>query len=82
MLFVVVMEGLRVKVDDRGVGNPSTGAAMARAKRWSRRVAAARSAPDQRRCVRQCLMALYSTLPPKRDGSHPLDAQQLKLEGE
>lgn len=54
---------------------------LAKAKRWARRIAAARSAPDKRRCLRRCLDALYAALPPKRDGSHPLDSNNLKLEG-
>jgi len=81
MLLAMVMEGLRVKVDDRGVGNRSTEAAMSRAKRWARRVCGNQSEADKRRCVRRTLDALYSILPPKRDGSHPLDADKLKLEG-
>lgn len=54
---------------------------MSRAKRWSERVSARQSKADKRRCVRRTLEALYSILPPKRDGSHPLDADSLKLEG-
>jgi len=54
---------------------------LKRAKRWLNRAAAARSEPDRRRCHRQGLQALLSILPPKRDGSHPLDADNLKLEG-
>lgn len=57
-------------------------AQLQRAKRWARRVAADQSAPDKRRCVRQCLNALYSILPPKADGTHPLDARNLKLRGD
>jgi hypothetical protein len=56
--------------------------AIARARRWARRVARPQSRPDKNRCVRRTLEALYSILPPKRDGSHPLDADSLKLEGE
>lgn len=56
--------------------------ALARAKRWARRIAAPQSGPDKRRCLRQCLNALYSALPPKPDGTHPLDAVNLKLEGD
>lgn len=54
---------------------------LKRAKRWSRRISAARFRPDKLRCLRQCLNALYSMLPPKLDGSHPLDADRMKLEG-
>jgi hypothetical protein len=56
--------------------------ALNRAKRWLDRAAAASSGPDRQRCHRQGLLALYSTLSPKRDGSHPLDADQLKLGGD
>lgn len=54
---------------------------MAQAKRWARRVCREQSAADKRRCVRRTLDALYSILPPKPDGSHPLDPNNLKLEG-
>jgi hypothetical protein len=57
-------------------------AKLRQARRWARRVAARQSGPDKRRCLRQALNALYSTLPPKRDGTHPLDAAALKLEGD
>ena len=55
---------------------------MAQAKRWARRVARQQSAADKRRCVRRTVDALLSILPPKRDGTHPLDADHLKLEGD
>lgn len=54
---------------------------IVKAKRWACRIARGQSAADKRRCVRRALDALYSTLPPKRDGTHPLDADHLKLEG-
>lgn len=56
--------------------------ALVKAKRWACRVGREQSAADKRRCVRRTLDALYSVLSPKRDGTHPLDADQLKLEGE
>lgn len=62
------------------VADPVTRARQ-RAKRWACRVAAQQSLPDKNRCVRRMFEALYVTLPPKRDGSHPLDADNLKLEG-
>lgn len=55
---------------------------LQRAKRWARRVAADQSKADKRRCVRRTLDALYSILPPKVDGTHPLDPSNLKLRGE
>lgn len=55
---------------------------LVKAKRWACRVRAQQSEADKRRCVRRTIDALYSILPPKRDGTHPLDADQLKLEGE
>lgn len=51
------------------------------AKRWSTRIAREKSPLNKARCQRQMMRALFSALPPKRDGSHPLDADQLKLEG-
>jgi len=55
---------------------------LAKAKRWAYRIPAARSRPDKDRCRRQMLRALYSIMSPKPDGTHPLDADHLKLEGE
>jgi hypothetical protein len=45
-------------------------------------VACRQSKADKNRCVRRTLDALYSILPPKVDGTHPLDARSLKLRGE
>lgn len=56
--------------------------AIQKAKRWASRIPAARSRPDKDRCKRQMLRALYSALSPRCDGTHPLDADNLKLEGE
>ena len=55
---------------------------LAQAERWAERVACRQSKADKNRCVRRTLDALYSILPPKLDGSHPLDARSLKLRGE
>lgn len=55
---------------------------LVKAKRWACRVGREQSAADKRRCVRRTLDALYSILPPKLDGTHPLDAERLKLEGD
>ena len=55
---------------------------IAKAKRWAYRIPAARSRPDKGRCYRLMLRALYSSMSPKPDGTHPLDADSLKLEGE
>lgn len=60
----------------------SDAARILQSKRWARRIARGQSAADKRRCVRRCLDALYAALPPKRDGSHPLDADRVKLEGD
>jgi len=51
-----------------------------RAKRWANRLPGARSRADKRRCLRQMMAALYSALPPKTDGTHPLDASRMTLE--
>lgn len=56
--------------------------AIAKAKRWASRIPAARSRPDKDRCKRQMLQALYSTMARARDGTHPLDADHLKLKGD
>jgi hypothetical protein len=55
---------------------------LAQAERWANRVACQQSKADKKRCVRRTLDALYSILPPKPDGSHPLDARNLTLRGE
>mgnify|MGYP007080395341 CR=1 FL=1 len=55
---------------------------LAQARRWSERVAREQSRQDKQRCVRRTLDALYFILPPKRDGSHPLDEQSFRLEAE
>lgn len=54
---------------------------IARSKRWSERLAAcaSRSERDKGKCYRQMMAALLGALPPKRDGTHPLD--KFKLEG-
>ncbi len=54
---------------------------MQRAKRWADRYAAcaARSDRDSQRCYRQMMAALLGALPPKADGTHPLD--KFRLEG-
>ncbi len=70
-----------MKVDRVRAINRSTGAAMSQAMRWARRVARAQSAADKQRCVRRTVDALLSALPPKVDGTHPLDAGHLKLVG-
>lgn len=54
--------------------------AIERAKRWADRMIATPSQPDKRRCRRQMMRALYSMLPRKTDGTHPLDASRLTLE--
>ena len=61
--------------------SPDQAKTLKRAKRWAQRAAAVRSEPDRRRCHRQSMQALFSILPPKLDGTHPLDAHHLKLEG-
>jgi len=55
---------------------------LAQAERWANRVACQQSKADKNRCVRRTLDALYSILPPKTDGSHPLDGRSLTLRGE
>jgi hypothetical protein len=55
---------------------------LLKAKRWARRVGGEQSKADKNRCVRRTLDALYSILPPKRDGTHPLDPEKMKLEGD
>lgn len=57
--------------------------AFRKAKRWSERLAAcaARSDRDKGKCYRQMMAALLGALPPKRDGTHPLDNNKFKLEG-
>lgn len=52
-----------------------------RAKRWAERIAQEKSPLNKARCQRQMMRVLFSALPPKPDGTHPLDADQLKLEG-
>lgn len=47
---------------------------LRRAKRWASRAAHAQSKPEIARCARQALDSLYAALPPKRDGTHPLDS--------
>lgn len=54
---------------------------LRQAKRWSERYApcAQRSARDGKKCYDKMMAALLGALPPKRDGTHPLD--KFKLEG-
>jgi hypothetical protein len=59
----------------------NSAAALEKARRWAERVACNQSKRDKQRCVRRTLDALYSILPPKPDGTHPLDADKFKLEG-
>lgn len=61
---------------------PAIAKARQRAMRFANRGAACKSEPDKRATWRQTVNALMSTLPPCRDGHHPLDADRLKLEGE
>lgn len=56
----------------------STLPAIARAKRWAHRLPRERWQPGKQKCKKLMLEALYSALPPKRDGTHPLDAQQVE----
>lgn len=51
------------------------------ARHWARRVKRNQSPAGKAHCVRRTLDALYASLPPCRDGHHPLDADRLKLEG-
>jgi hypothetical protein len=53
-----------------------------KAMRFARRGKACRSEPDRRATWRQMVSAMLRELPPKVDGTHPLDAQNLKLTGE
>lgn len=55
-------------------------ATLERAKRWAKRLPFCRSRADKRRVYRQMRMALLSALPPKTDGTHPLDADRMTLE--
>jgi len=52
-----------------------------RAMRFAKRAKFCRSEPDRRSTWRQTVDAMLSALPPKPDGSHPLDARSLKLRG-
>ena len=54
---------------------------LKRAMRFARRAKKCRTDADRMSTWRQMRDALLSCLPPKRDGSHPLDADNLKLEG-
>lgn len=54
--------------------------AIARAKRMAERLPACNTGPGKRCAMRLMVRALLSALPPKRDGSHPLDADRMKLE--
>lgn len=56
-------------------------APVALARRWAERIPQERSRAGKARCLRRCLDALYTVLPPKVDGTHPLDSKQFKLEG-
>ena len=56
--------------------------ALKRAMRFAKRAKHCRSEPDRRSTWRQTIDALYSALPPKADGTHPLDARNLKLRGD
>lgn len=55
--------------------------AIARAKRWARRICREQTRPGKQRAKNRMLCALYSALPPKADGTHPLDNKNFKLEG-
>lgn len=55
-------------------------AAIARAKRLSFGLPKCRSRAEKRRLYRVMRAALFSALPPKKDGSHPLDADRMTLE--
>jgi hypothetical protein len=52
---------------------------LACAKRWAARLPRERSDKSKDKAKRQMLLALFSILPPKTDGTHPLD--KFKLEG-
>lgn len=47
--------------------------ALKRAQRWAHRLPHERWQPGKQKCKKLMLEALYSALPPKRDGTHPLD---------
>lgn len=53
-----------------------------RAMRFAKRAKHCRSEPDRRSTWRQTVDAMLSALPPKADGTHPLDARNLKLRGD
>jgi hypothetical protein len=57
----------------------STEKQLRAAKRWANRIPKERTKAGKQSCIRRCLDALYSILPPKADGSHPLHT--LKLRG-
>jgi len=48
------------------------------AKRWAKRIAKESTKAGKQSCIRRCLDALYSILPPKTDGSHPLHTLTLR----
>jgi len=50
------------------------------AKRWAERLPREKSVKSKKKCKNQMLLALFSALPPKRDGTHPLDPGKFKLE--
>lgn len=59
--------------------NDATRRTLAKAKRWANRLPRERSDKSKEKAKRQMLRALFSILPPKPDGTHPLD--KFKLEG-
>jgi hypothetical protein len=52
---------------------------LACAKRWAARLPREQFRPGKEKAKRRMLRALFSILPPKTDGTHPLD--EFKLEG-
>ena len=63
-----------------GAGGEIMHPAIARAKRWANRLPACRSRVEKNRVYRQMRTALFTALPRKADGTHPLDAEQMTLE--
>jgi hypothetical protein len=51
------------------------------AKRWANRLPRERSENSKLKAYNLMLRALLSTLPPKTDGTHPLDHKHFELEG-
>lgn len=54
---------------------------LAKAKRWSERIAHERTPINKKRCQREMRQALLSATGPRPDGTDPLDGDEFKLEG-